>query len=391
VFSNSILGEILKLLPRDVVARHVREHGSDRWCKRFRSWDHLVALATAQLSGASSLRELEVVFNGQSRHQYHLNAHPVRRSTLSDASRSRTPLVFRGIAMAMIARGGRRQRLAKEILTILDSSTITISGRGSDWASGSRSRAHNQGLKLHVQYDHGSGDLGYVEVTDANVNDITQALDIPLVANHIYIFDKGYCDYNWWQAIAEQGSFFVTRLKRNAAFAIIEERGICPEDDGFILEDQLIRLTNKNPGGGRRNHLAGIPLRLIRIKHPAGKTRPFWIVSNALEATAAQIAGWYKARWSIELLFKWLKQNLLLKTFMGESRNAVMIQLFVAMITYILAKLYHELTQGSLGKRLKDTLMAVRGNLFARPETVRRRRATEAITKQNQPELWGMT
>lgn len=390
MFNNSIFGEILKQLPRDVVNDCVCRHGTDRWSKGFKSWDHLVALIAAQLSGTTSLRELETVFNGQSRHHYHLNAQPVHRSTLSDASRRRTPALFRDIAMAMIKRGGGGGKRAKEVLTILDSSTITLRGRGSQWAARSRSRAHNQGLKLHVQYDHGSGDLGYVEVSDGNVNDITQALEIPLASKQIYIFDKGYCDYNWWQAIADKGSFFVTRLNRNAAFATIEERAIGARDDGFILEDRLIRLTNENPGGGRRNRLAGIPLRLIRIKHPAGRSRPFWIVSNALEATAAEIAGWYKARWSVELLFKWLKQNLKIKTFMGESRNAVMIQLFVAMIVYILAKLYHTLTGGNLGKRLKDMLVALRVNLFARPETVKRRRANAVIENQNQPELWGM-
>lgn len=293
--------------------------------------------------------------------------------------------------MTMTERGGRRQRAAKEVLTILDSSTITIAGRGGEWVAGSRSRAHNQGLKLHVQYDHGSGNLSYIDVSDANVNDITQALDIPLAGDQIYVFDKGYCDYNWWQAIADKGSSFVTRLKRNAAFATIEERDIDEEDEGLIVEDRLIRLTNKYPGGGRHcNQLADIPLRLVRIKHPAGKSRPFWIVSNALEATAAQIAGWYKTRWSIELLFKWLKQNLKVKAFMGESRNAVMIQLFIAMITYILLRLYHDLGGAAVAGQLKDTLVTVRSNLFARPETVNRRRSNALTANLNQPELWAI-
>ena len=159
-------------------------------------------------------------------------------------------------------------------------------------------------------------------------------------------------------------------IKRNAAFATIEDREISQEDEGFILEDRLIRLTNKYPGGGRsHNLLVGIALRLIRIKHPAGKSQPFWIVSNALEATSAGIEGWNTARWSIGLLFKWLKQNLRIKNLMGESRNAVMIQLFIAVIVYILLRLYHSLTDGSLGKRLKGLLVTVRANLFARPKT----------------------
>ena len=149
MFSNSIFGEILKQLPRDLVADCGKRHASDRWSKGFKSWDHLVALMTAQLGGTTSLRELETVFNSQSRQHYHLHAGAVRRSTLSEASRSRTPLVFRDIAMAMIERGGRRQRQAREVLAILDSSTISIAGRGGEWVANGR-RSPARGLTTRV-------------------------------------------------------------------------------------------------------------------------------------------------------------------------------------------------------------------------------------------------
>ena len=138
------------------------------------------------------------------------------------------------------------------------------------------------------------------------------------------------------------------------------------------MSDQVIRLTNTNPGAGRTNKLAGVPLRLVRIPHPGGKTRPFWIVSNDLQASADEIANCYKQRWSIELLFKWLKQNLQIKTFLGENRNAILIQIYVAIIAYVLLNRFHKLVGKCCHARLKDILVYITNNLFisVRLETV---------------------
>ena len=332
MFSSSIIGEVLKLLPRDLVSSCVGEHRSDRWRKHFKTWDHLVALVVAQLSEAGSLRDLETVLNQHEKHHYHLHTGPLRRSTLSDANQGRSYEVFRDIALALMEHQSRRSSELKNLVTVLDSSQITLRGRGKNWARKQRTRSNHSALKLHVQYDHDSQYPSYVEVSDVTVNDVVQAQGLSLDSNRIYVFDKGYCDYNWWKRIADTEARFVTRLKRNAAFKAVETRSIEEEDQGLILKDQVIELTNKTPRAGAKNELAGIPLRLIEIKHPAGKDQPFWIVSNDLKASAAQIAGWYKQRWSIELLFKWLKQNLKIKSFIGESRNAILIQLFCAII-----------------------------------------------------------
>lgn len=321
MFSDSILSTVLKALPRDGIQKYVSAHGSDRWRKSFTTWDHLVAMLSAQFSGVNSLRELEVLFSGHSSHQYHLGLSGVKRSTLSDANKRRDSAVFRDIAHMMIARTAPRKKGMAEFMTILDASTITLKGRGYDWIEESKTRASYGGLKLHVQMNYATELLEYAEVTATNINDLTAALDFPLEPGRLYVFDKGYCDYNWWHKIQETGSHFVTRLKRKAAYKVIKTQGIASDDQGFILQDQVIELTNKHPRAGKTNNLAGIPLRLIQIKHPGGKNRLFLIVSNNLTATAAEISGWYKKRWSIELLFKWVKQNLKLKRFIGQSRD----------------------------------------------------------------------
>ena len=130
----------------------------------------------------------------------------------------------------------------------------------------------------------------------------------------------------------------------------------------------MIVLTNKQPRGGKKNALAGIPLRLIKIKHPHDPKKEFMLVSNAIDAQASEIAGWYKERWAIELLFKWLKQNLKLTSFLSENHNGIMLQIYVAIIAFLLLQAYK--TCQKQFHRLKDILVLVKTQLFQRPTLI---------------------
>lgn len=388
MFTSSIFAQLLKLIPRDDLTASVARHKSDRWRKSFQTWDHLVAMLAGQLSGAGSLRDLETVFNSQDSQRYHLGCGAVRRSTLSDANKQRDSVVFRDLALSMLSGSRRDVTELKKVISIIDASLIRLGGRGHDWAVATRTRSHNQGLKLHVQYAPQGERVEFIDVTDGNASDISVGRDLSLQADRIYVFDKGYCDYNWWHSIVEAGSRFVTRMKTNAAFKVVQERKISSEQAALILADNDIQLTNAKPGAGKTNLLAGHPLRLVQIPHPGGKDKPFWIVSNDLKASPEQIADWYKQRWGIELLFKWLKQNLKIKSFLGQNRNAILIQIYVAIIAYVLLKRFHNMTAKSQHKRLKDLLVYVKTNLFRRPKTElwqQRRRRHKA---QHQPGLW---
>lgn len=386
MFSPSIFSEVLKLLPRDRIKRLVADQGADRWRKSFRTWDHLVAMLAAQLSGVTSLRDVELLFDQQRAQLYHLNCHGVKRSTLADANKGRDYRVFAAIARLLIEMTGRRGRKAKRLLSVLDSSPIRLQARGHDWAERSRTRVGNQGLKMHLLLTPGDGGLDYAAVTDMNVNDITKARDMPLEAGRIYVMDKGYCDYNWWLEIIEAGSHFVTRLKANAAYRVVETRPLGAGEVDHIRSDQIIELTNKAPRGGKINRLAGRRLRLVEIDHPGGKTSPFLIVSDMLDAPASEITACYKQRWQIELLFKWLKQNLKIKRFMGESRNAIQIQIFVALIAYLLVRLYKQARgEAHEGRRLKDLLVTIKAGLFQQLPLRRRRNSQPSPL---QAELW---
>lgn len=385
MYNNTMLSEILKLLPRDEIRKIVNQHKGDHYRKTFKSWDHLVAMITGQFSGVTSLRDLEVAINSHPECHYHLHTRNVKRSTLSDANNTRDFSIFRDIATTLITRLCNQQKGLKNVVTVLDSTLIRLSSRGHEWAEKTTSRDHNKGLKIHVQYNRCEEHIEYAAVDNANFSDIAVAQKLSLNPHRIYVFDKGYCDYNWWKAIADKRSTFVTRLKKNAAYTVIKSHEIADEDKGFILKDQVIILSNRHPRSKKVNELSGVSLRLVQIQHPSCKEKPFMIVTNALEASAQRIAGWYKERWSIELLFKWLKQNLKIKRFMGESRNAIMIQIFVALISYVLLKLYQGLMQGSL--RLKDVGTLVKTHLFTRPKLQHRKREKRRLSLESSKQL----
>jgi putative transposase len=170
-----------------------------------------------------------------------------------------------------------------------------------------------------------------VEMSCANVNDSTVGQSWPIVEDTVYVFDKGYYDFNWWWKIDQNKAFFVTRLKYNVALEVIRS---FPVADEKILEDGLFEFKNKNPRGGKKN-LYTKPLRRVVVKRE-GKETPLILVTNLLDVPAETIGELYKERWGIELFFKWIKQNLRIKKFLGRTENAVKIQIVIALIAYLL-------------------------------------------------------
>jgi putative transposase len=152
--------------------------------------------------------------------------------------------------------------------------------------------------------------------------------------------DKAYCDYNWWAEIHNKGAYFVTRLKSNAAYQVVSEH---EETSG--LKSQIVTLTNRSPRGGKKNNCVDIELCLVHVPHPSKAGKHLAVVSNAGHLSGDEIAEIYKKRWDIELLFKFLKQNVKLKRFIGESRNAVLIQIYTGLIAYVLLTLYRKVSR----------------------------------------------
>lgn len=363
MFRVSRFADVLKLLPRGFFDRLVEQHEADRYRKRFSCWQQLVVMMYAQFSGSSSLRVLESSFNAHSAHHYHLGCKDLKRSTLSDMNGSAPVEVFATLAQQLMQQArGKLRKEGGELLRLLDSSSLTLKGHGFDAWTADNSTRNTQGLKLHVLFglcEHAPLAQG---ISAANLNDIDYARTLPIEAGAIYVFDKGYCDYSWWWRIHCSKARFVTRFKRNAKLEVLEDRRIAKDAQGIILKDQIVRFANKHPGGGRKNpyHL---PLRRIEVARE--DKPPLVLATNDLKRSAKSIAERYRARWQIELFFKWIKQHLRIKRFFGKSENAVRIQILTALIAYLLIALYAQ--QHKLKKSLWLILSELRVTLFQRP------------------------
>ena len=384
MYINTRFGELLKVFPKNSFRRCVEEHQSDKYNKGFSSWDHLISMMYAQLSGSRSLRELEVGYNSLAAHHYHLDSGPIKRSTLSDANCNRGAEVFQSFCNILLSQAhGKVKREVKDLLYLIDSSPICLRGRGYEWTEG-RSMFRIPGLKLHLLYAPDKQLPCDIELSDSSVNDVIYGREIDIEEQAKYVFDKGYCDYNWWYEIDQAGAFFVTRLKRNAAITFIESKLIDPNNAGIILSDDVIEFKHKHPGGGRTNKYVK-PLRRLVVYRSADE-EPLVLVTNQMTAPAQEVAAQYKRRWAIELWFKWIKQNLKIKSFLGRSENAVKIQLYVALITYLLAYLYRQLSGSTQDLYLWMT--ELKTTLFQRPkldyEVFRRKRKHKASFQKNQ-------
>ena len=389
MFRINTFHTLMKGLPRDEFARLVRKHNADKYCKRFSHWDHLVAMIYAQLSGVTGLRPLETAFNSHVAHHYHLGTYCIKRTTLADANETRKDVVFAQTVAWLMQKVSRQLRKqTKELLYLLDSTSITLKGHQFDrWTLANRTR-NTQGIKLHVLYDRPIHAPVWHDISAANVNDVEMAAEVPLRKDAVYVFDKGYCDYNWWHRIDLAGARFVTRFKRNAGLLVEQERTISDDAAGIVLQDQIVRFKYKHSGGQRLNQYDK-PLRRITIAR-VDKPTPLVLATNDLTSDALDIAQRYKERWDIELFFKWIKQHLKIKKFFGRTENAVRIQLLTALISYLLVALYKQ-THG-LKQSLWECLCLIQATLFQRPEIdasrYRKRRQHEEQMARIQPSLF---
>ncbi len=325
MIKDTVFQQILKPLTPALLEECTHRFRSDYDCEKFLTWHHLQAMIYAHLNEIKSLSALEVAINSQ---KIGINCE-IKRSTLSDANQRRSADCFFWVLQHVITLLPRKLRKnISKVVKILDSSPIQLKGRGYDeWA---KEVATNrcQGLKLHVEYDLEIESPTKVAMSYPNYNDSSMGNQWPILSDAVYVFDKGYYDFNWWWSIHQKRSFFVTRLKKNAAILMQENKENISET---ILEDGAFKFKNKKPKGGKVN-LYQDNLRRISV-YREGK-KPLILVTNLLDVSPEIIAELYKARWEIELFFKWIKQNLKLKKFLGKSENAVKIQIATAIIAY---------------------------------------------------------
>jgi DDE family transposase/uncharacterized protein DUF4372 len=340
-YSPTAFQRVLEPLDRRSIARAVAAHDGDHGVGRGDSaWTcerHLKTLVFAQLAGLTSLRAITAGMAAHSRWFYHLNMRMPARSTLADANAARPAAVFGDIARGLIAIAGRQLRREGEaFIGLLDSTPIPLKGDGFPWAE---ANARTRGLKLHVLHASRQGYPVWFAVTSAKLDDAVAGRAVPLEAGATYVYDKGYTDFRRWREIIDAGACFVTRRKYNTHRRDIGEQPAAGEG---IVADRRLKIGHRQARGrAPLNPLYQTELREIEVARP-DHDKPLYLLTNDFARPATELAALYKERWQIELLFKWIKQNLNLRGFLGRSENAVRIQIYIALIAFLLLRILHQ-------------------------------------------------
>ena len=353
----SLFSQLIAVFDRQKFYQLVFRHGSERYAKKYCSWDHFVAMLFCQLAQAKSLREIcggLACCMGKLRHLGMKNA--PNKSTLSYANAHRPWQMFQDIFYDTLeicrqsAPGKHKFRFKNKLLS-LDSSTISLCLSLFPWAKFRRTKG---AVKLHLLLDHDGYLPTYALISNGSRHDVTYARKFPLAPGSIVAMDRGYNDYKLFADWTHNGIYFVTRLKDNADYLVTEEKPL-PEHRN-ILADQLITFA-----GYKARKDCPLVLRRV-VVWDTENNREIVLLTNHLEFGPTTISAIYKDRWQIELFFKALKQNLKVKTFVGPSENALYIQIWTALIAMLLIKYLQ--FKSKFNWSLSNLVAFLRWNLF---------------------------
>jgi hypothetical protein len=353
----SLFSQLITLFDRKRFHELVYRHQSERYAKKYNSWDHFVAMLFCQVAQAKSLREIcggLACCLGKLRH-LGLKAAP-NKSTLSYANTHRPwqmfqDLFYETLTFCRQAVPGKRKFRFKNKLLSLDSSTISLCLALFPWAKFRRTKG---AVKLHLLLDHDGYLPSYAYISEGKKHDVTIARRVPLAPGSIVTMDRGYNDYRLFASWIENRIYFVTRLKDNADYVVVAENPV-PQNRN-IRADELIQFA-----GYSAKQKCPYVLRRI-VVWDSENEREIVLLTNHLEFGATTVAAIYKDRWQIELFFKALKQNLKVKTFVGTSENALYIQIWTALIAMLLVKFLQ--FKSKFKWSLSNLVAFLRWNLF---------------------------
>jgi len=357
---TTIMAELLRIFPRYEFEKLEDRYNSNCYTKYFTGWQQLIVLLFSQIGGKDSLREIETSLNVHRAKWYHIGLKGIKRSTLSDAMSNRPFEIFEGLFYKLLDKcksvTPKHRFRFKNPLYTLDSTVIDLCLSIFPWAV---FRKRKGAIKLHYLYDHSGSLPTFMVMTDGKHHDIRVAkaetkLDLALLPDSILSIDKAYIDYNWLSCLNKKGVSFVTRVKNNIDCSVIGQHK--PIKNKNVVRDDIISLT-----GFYTQQKYPDRLRIVGyIDLESGKHYEF--LTNNFTLSAQTIADIYKSRWQIELFFKWIKQNLKIKSFLGTTPNAVLTQIWVAMCYYLLltyikyqTKFAHSITE--LNRMIKEVLM----------------------------------
>ena len=352
----SLFSQLLSLFPRLEFERLVHKHQAQKGAKGFDCWTQFVSMLFCQLAQAKSLREISGGLQCCLGKLTHLGVKAApKRSTLSYANAHRPWEMYRDLFYKMAdrcrAHAPRKRFRFKNRLLSLDSTLIKLCLSLFPWATYRQTKG---AVKLHLLLDHDGYFPIFAVVTSARTHDVKIAQTMRFPKGSILAMDRGYVDYALFRRLTDEGVFFVTRQKGNAVYDVVETRR--PPKNTNVLKDQTIRLV----GAVAKKKRPPI-LRRIVVWDDVNE-REITLVTNHLDFGASTISAIYKDRWQIELFFKAIKQNLKIKTFVGTSENALLIQIWTALIAMLLIKYLQ--FRSSFGWSLSNLVALLRWNLF---------------------------
>lgn len=356
-YHSSVLSQLLKLLPRHEFEKQANRVDGRRRSDALSRWSQFFALTVGQLGGRRSLRDIEATVQSQRQHRYHLGSQSISRSALGRANERLDYRFYEGLFESLYRRcainAPRHGFRFKHKLFSLDASLIDVSMKVFPWVRFGRRKS---AFKLHLGLDHDGLIPAFACVTHGQASEMVYARQLALPRGSVLVFDRGYNCYRWHNSLTEKGIFFVSRLRGNAQYRVLERRAV--NTASAVTSDQTIEYTAQRKDGDALK-----PIRRIGYRDPeTGKHYVF--ISNQFRWSAQTIADIYKQRWQVELFFKWIKQNLKIKAFLGTSENAVMTQIMAALCVYLL--LAYLKFQSKIGKSLQQITRLLQLNLFAR-------------------------
>jgi hypothetical protein len=352
---NTVFSQLLKLVSRHEFETLSKQHHSGRSFRTATRWSQFVTMTMAQLSGRNSLRDIVENMSAQAHRLYHLGTAKLSKSNLSRINEDKPYTLYEALFEKLLKRcqglAPKHNFRFKNPLYSLDASTIDLCLSMFPWAD---FRTTKGAIKLHVGLNHSGYLPEFVTVTEGKDHDVTVGRTLKFPKGSIVAVDKGYNDYGWYNQLNNKGIFFVTRLKSNAKYRVITRESV--QKDKGISSDQVIEFTG--PQTSKR-----CPIQLRRVGYKDDITgKRYVFLTNNFKLSARTIADIYKARWQVELFFKWIKQNLKIKSFVGTSKNAVLTQIWIALCLYLL--LAYLKFQSQLNKSMQQILRVLQLNLF---------------------------
>lgn len=328
-----VFAQLIEFLNPNDFIRCVAKYKGNYKVKTFTCWHQFLYMMFGQLSNRDSLSDLITCLQSQQNKSYHLGmGKGTSKANLAKANEKRDYRIYEDFAMTLVTQAQKLalpfqsfDLLIKEPVYAIDATVIDLCLNIFWWG---KFRKHKAAVKLHTMLDVKTNIPTFIYVTSGAVHDINGLDVFPIESGSYYVMDKGYIDFGRLYRIHKSGAFYVTRAKYNLTFVRISSKQV--NKNYGVKCDQIIRLKNKKVS-------LAYPDKIRRIKFYDSEIKmEFVFITNNLEINAEEVAGLYKYRWNIELFFKWIKQHLKVKTFWGYSLNAVKIQVYIAMSTYLL-------------------------------------------------------